>query len=230
MGNGENIKITLLVRYFTIGGLERVVIALANEYVSRGFDTQIVIVSRGKRNSLITELDPRIEIVFLAGNPVAKARKLKAVTKGRLVHIHFGDGKIHPWIRLQLMNSIKTITYHSVYRHKRNCLLNKIDYMFNRKLPVIVAVSDAVKEFCCNDVGLPSEHVRVIKNGMKIEDLKKSSSERKECIDFLVLCSLYPHKNHKEIIENFSTLLGGGIDNWHLTFIGDGPCMSELFL
>ena len=121
MGNGENIKITLLVRYFTIGGLERVVIALANEYVSRGFDTQIVIVSRGKRNSLNTELDPRIEIVFLAGNPVAKARKLKAVTKGRLVHIHFGDGKIHPWIRLQLMNSIKTITYHSVYRHKRNC-------------------------------------------------------------------------------------------------------------
>lgn len=230
MKDGKNIKITLLVRYFTIGGLERVVIALANEYVALGYDTQIVIVSRGKRNSLITELDPRIEIVFLDGNPIAKACKLKAVTKGRLVHIHFGDGKIHPWIRLQLSNSIKTITYHSVYRHKRNWLLNKIDFFFNRNLPIVVAVSDAVKDFCCSDVGLDPRNVVVIKNGMKIEDLRVPKSNNKKCIKFLVLCSLYPHKNHKEIIEYFSALLKEGIDNWHVTFIGDGPCMSELFL
>lgn len=230
MKNGEKVKITLLVRYFTIGGLERVVIALANEYVARGYDTQIVIVSRGKRNSLITELDPRIEIVFLDGNPMAKAKKLREVTKGRLVHIHFGDGKIHPWIRLQLVNYVKTITYHSVYRHKRNWLLNRIDYMFNHNLPIVVAVSDAVKEFCCNDVGLSAQNVVVIKNGMKIEDLKNATNYDKRSLNFLVLCSLYPHKNHKEIIENFSKLLSEGIDNWHLTFIGDGPCMSELFL
>lgn len=230
MKRGENYKITLLVRYFTIGGLERVVIALANEYVARGFDTQIVIVSRGKRNSLITELDPRIEIVFLDGNPLAKARKLKKVTKDRIVHINFGDGKIHPWIRLQLVNSVKTITYHSVYRHKRNAFLNKVDYLFNHKLPIIVAVSDAVKEFCCQDVGLPSENVVVIKNGMKVEDLKNSTPKDKGCINFLVLCSLYPHKNHKEIIRHFSKLSEEGVNNWHLTFIGDGPCMSELVL
>ena len=230
MKNGEKIKITLLVRYFTIGGLERVVIALANEYVSRGYETQIVIVSRGKRNSLIAELDPRIEIVFLDGNSIAKAKKLREVTKGRLVHIHFGDGKIHPWIRLQLISSVKTITYHSVYRHKRNWLLNRVDYLFNHNLPIVIAVSDAVKEFCCNDVGLSEKNVVVIKNGMKIEDLKNTAPKDDSSLNFLVLCSLYPHKNHKEIIEHFSKLLSEGIDNWHLTFIGDGPCMSELFL
>lgn len=230
MEHGDELKITLLVRYFTIGGLERVVIALANEFVSRGYDTQIVIISRGKRNSLITELDPRIEIVFLDGSPLLKGLKLRKITKGRLVHINFGDGKIHPWIRAHLVGEQKTITYHSVYRHKRNFVLNKFDYMINCRLPAIVAVSDAVKHFCCADVGLAPEKVFVIKNGIKFESLKTQRCYRNDRIEILVLCSMYPHKNHKEIIEHFSTMLMEGIDNWHLTFIGDGPCMSELFI
>lgn len=230
MENGNELKITLLVRYFTIGGLERVVIALANEYVRRGYDTQIVIISRGKRNSLITELNNKVEIVFLDGNPIEKAQKLKRVIKGRIVHIHFGDGKIHPWIRLQLIGSMKTITYHSVYRHKRNWYLNKLDYLFNRKITKIVAVSDAVKDFCVQDVRLKPNNIIVIKNGMKIKDRKKLYLSNSSRLEFLVLCSLYPHKNHKEIIEKFAKLKEDGIDNWHITFIGDGPCMAQLYL
>lgn len=230
MGNGKKLKITLLVRYFTIGGLERVVIALSNEYVRRGYETQIVIMSRGKRNSLITELDSKVEILFLDGNPFVKVRKLRNAVKGRFVHIHFGDGKIHPWIRLQLIGMTKTVTYHSVYRHKRNWFLNKMDYLCNRKLKKVIAVSDAVKDFCTKDIGLNPDKVLVIKNGIKIEDRKRPLQVNVQRLEFLVLCSLYSHKNHKEIIEQFARLKKDGFQNWHLTFIGDGPCMAELFL
>lgn len=227
---GNKRKITFLVRYFTIGGLERVVIGLANEYVKRGYDTQIVVISRGKRNSLITELDEKVEIIFLDGNFWTKAKKVKEVTKGRLVHIHFGDGKIHPWIRLQLLRRKKTITYHSVYRHKRNWFLNRIDYLLNHKINKVIAVSDAVKNFCVEDVGLKEENVIVIKNGIKIENRKVEKINANFKIRVLVLCSLYPHKNHEEIIKNFAKMKREGIDNWQLFFVGDGPCMSYLFL
>lgn len=226
---GEVLKITLLVRYFTIGGLERVVISLANGLTELGWQVQIVILSRGKRNSLITELDSNVNIVFLDGNFFSKARILRQVTKNTLVHIHFGDGKIHPFIRMQLLNRMVLVTYHSVYRHKRNRILNCVDYLFNHNLPRIVAVSDSVKEFCCKDVGLDDKNIVVIKNGIKNECRKKNYVIGKK-VQFVVLCSMYPHKNHREIIENFATLKKEGIQNWHLTFIGDGPSMSELFL
>lgn len=226
---GEVLKITLLVRYFTIGGLERVVISLANGLAELGWQVQIVIISRGKRNSLITELDSNVNIIFLDGNLFSKARIIRQVTKNTLVHIHFGDGKIHPFIRMQLLKRMVLITYHSVYRHKRNRILNCVDYLFNHNLPRIVAVSDSVKEFCCKDVGLVDKNIVVIKNGVKIV-CRKKNHVMGEKLQFVVLCSMYPHKNHREIIENFARLKKEGIHNWHLTFIGDGPCMSELFL
>lgn len=226
---GEDLIITMLVRYFTIGGLERVVISLANRLVDLGWKVQIVIISRGKRNSLITELDSNVKIIFLDGNLISKSRNLRHVTKNTLVHIHFGDGKIHPFIRMQLLNRTVLVTYHSVYRHKRNRFLNFVDYLFNHNLPRIVAVSDSVKKFCCNDVGLADKNIVVIKNGIKNDCIKKNHVIG-EKVQFVVLCSMYPHKNHREIIENFAALKKEGIQNWHLTFIGDGPCMSELFL
>lgn len=230
METGNPLKISLLVRYFTIGGLERVVIALANEYVRRGYETQIIIVSRGKRNSLITELDERVGIVFLDGNIFRKAKVLRASIRGTLVHIHFGDGKIHPWIRMQLLHAKKTITYHSVYRHKRNTALNLVDHFFNRNLKTVIAVSDAVKEFCVEDVKLDPGCVTVIRNGMKVEDRAVSLAGDGNALRVLVLCSLYPHKNHREILELFGKLKKDGITDFHITFIGDGPCMSELYL
>lgn len=63
---------------------------------------------------------------------------------------------------------------------------------------------------------------------MESRKVEKVPGELK--LKFLVLCSLYPHKNHKEIIQNFIQLKEEGIDNWHLYFVGDGPCMSQLFL
>ena len=86
--------VCLVLRYFTIGGLERVVIGLANAFVARGVDTRVVVLYTGKRNALITELDPRVDLVLLDGPERARLAALRELTRGRVAHLNFGDGYI----------------------------------------------------------------------------------------------------------------------------------------
>ena len=44
------------------------------------------------------------------------------------------------------------VTCHSVYSHKRNHILNFIDRLFSLQTKRVIAVSDAVRDFCVNEV------------------------------------------------------------------------------
>ncbi|WP_455950140.1 glycosyltransferase family 4 protein [Eubacterium sp.] len=222
-------KITLLLRYFTIGGLERVVSSLANGYVKDGHDVQIIVLSKGKRNSLITEIDPKVKVIFLNGGIIHKISEIRRLTEGRIVHIHFGDGKIHPIIRMGLLNRKIVITCHSVYSHKRNILLNNVDRLFSLQAKKIVAVSDAVREFCANEVKIADNKVCVIKNGIE-RNGEKISIKKKNTLNIVSLASLYPHKNHIYLIRALAELKKQQEIPFKLYMIGDGPCMAELYL
>lgn len=222
-------KITLLLRYFTIGGLERVVSSLANGYVKDGHDVQIIVLSKGKRNSLITEIDPKVKVIFLNGGIIHKISEIRRLTEGRIVHIHFGDGKIHPIIRMGLLNRKIVITCHSVYSHKRNILLNNVDRLFSLQAKKIVAVSDAVREFCVNEVKIADNKVCVIKNGIE-RNGEKISIKKKNTLNIVSLASLYPHKNHIYLIRALAELNKQQEIPFKLYMIGDGPCMAELYL
>ncbi len=222
-------NITLVVRYFTIGGLERVVSSLANGYVSRGYNVKIVVLSKGKRNSLITEIDPKVEVVFLKDKIWNKISQLRNETKNSLVHIHFGDGRIHPIIRLGLIGRKIVITCHSVYSHKRNTLLNLFDYLFSFQAKKIIAVSAAVKDFCVNEVHMKEDKVCVIRNGIECnEDIIER--EKGEVLKIVSLASLYPHKNHIYLIKALAAFKSVCDIPFKLYMIGDGPCMSDLYL
>ncbi|MCE0445433.1 glycosyltransferase family 4 protein [Streptomyces tricolor] len=98
----QGLRVCLLLRYFTVGGLERVVTSLANELVERGVDVRVVALAVAKRNALMTELDPRVEAITLSGPPLRPLAAVARLTRGRVVHLHFGDGRIHPLVRLAL--------------------------------------------------------------------------------------------------------------------------------
>ena len=222
-------QITLVLRYFTIGGLERVVSALANGYVARNYDVKIIVLSKGKRNSLITELNPRIKVVFLTGNLMSKLKELRRQTTEGIVHIHFGDGRIHPMIRWALSGRTVVVTCHSVYSHKRNAFLNLVDKHFTRKVKKVVGVSDAVKRFCVEEVGMPEKKVCVIKNGIEVKNNVRKREATKE-LRILSLASLYPHKNHEYLIRAIADLKGQTDIPFKVGVIGDGPCMADLYL
>lgn len=222
-------KITLLLRYFTIGGLERVVSSLANGYAKLGCDVQIIVLSKGKRNSLITEIDARVKVVFLSGNVINKINQLRKLTVGRIVHIHFGDGKIYPLIRIGLLDRKVVVTCHSVYSHKRNHILNFIDRLFSLQTKRVIAVSDAVRDFCVNEVKMQKNKVVVIRNGIELVDEKEEIKDN-ESLNIISLASLYPHKNHIFLIRALSRFKKHYNIPFKLYMIGDGPCMSDLYL
>lgn len=222
-------KLTLVLRYFTVGGLERVVSALANGLVARGIDTQVVVMWPSRRNALIVELDERVDLVFLSGSLWKKMHQLKACTGGRLVHLHFGDGKIHPLARWSLRHALVVTTYHSVYSHKRNFWTNRLDrYVSGSGLTErLFAVSEAVAAFCREEVSVPDEKLFVIPNGVVHTPLEQPPNAV-EPIGIISLASLYPHKNHLSLIGGLMELNRRG-RAFRLHVVGDGPTLPELY-
>ena len=139
----RSVTITFLIRYFTVGGLERVVSTLANEYTQAGLLVRIVVLEPGKRNALLTELDPRVDVQMVHERGPGRVRRLRELTRDTIVHINFGDGRIHPWVRTCLFNRNVVVTYHSDYAHKRHKMTNRADRIFAGRVQEIVAVSRA---------------------------------------------------------------------------------------
>jgi glycosyltransferase involved in cell wall biosynthesis len=194
----------------------------------RGIDTQVVVVSTGKRNALITELHDDVDVRLLEGGTLRRLLLLRTLTKGRLVHIHFGDGRIHSLVRFALLRRKLLVTYHSVYRHKRNWLKNRLDQFWATKASSVIGVSDAVRDFCATDVGIPHSKISVIPNGIPVPTSKISSNVSP--VDFVAvsLASLYPHKNHGVLLDALSIAKQAGLPV-KLKIIGDGPMMAPYF-
>jgi glycosyltransferase involved in cell wall biosynthesis len=222
------LKLCLLLRYFTVGGLERVVIALANSYVARGIDVRVVVLSTGKRNSLVTELDPRVDIRLLSGSRSEKVTALRELTRDRLVHVHFGDGHTHSLFRAALAGRSVVVTYHSVYTHKRTWWHNRIDQFWASRASAIIAVSAAVKTFCTDEVGIPADRVTVIPNGIEPRARDARPRDTNGGLEALSLSSLYPHKNHGVLLGGVAAARRGGTDV-RLRMVGDGPSMAALY-
>ncbi|MFC8538539.1 glycosyltransferase family 4 protein [Streptomyces sp. NPDC057249] len=219
--------VAVVVRYFTVGGLERVVTSLANELVGRGLPVRVIVLYAGKRNALLTELDERVDVVALSGSTTARLRALRTLTEGRVVHVNFGDGRIHPLVRAALRDRPTVVTCHSVYSHKRTALINRADRFWSRSVHTVVAVSEAVRRFCVDEVGMDPAKVVVVPNGVEIERIGRLTATHDgpaepEELSVVSLASLYPHKNHATLLDGFAT----AHERWsglRLRMIGDGP-------
>lgn len=220
--------VCLVLRYFTIGGLERVVIGLANAFVERGVDTRVVVLYTGKRNALITELDPRVDLVLLSGPERARLAALRELTRGRVAHLNFGDGYILPRVRAALTGRVVVVSYMSVYRHKRNWLKNRFDRFWASRAAAIIAVSNAVKEFCVRDVGIPAERISVIPCVIEPVVREPAAREPNGTLHAISLASLYPHKNQAVLLDGVAAARRNGVDV-RLRVIGDGPMMASLY-
>jgi glycosyltransferase involved in cell wall biosynthesis len=221
--------VCLVLRYFTVGGLERVVSLLANELHDRHHQVRIIVLGVARRNALITELNPGVEVHLLNGPWIQRLVQLKQLTRGHTVHLHFGDGKIHPSVRWALWRHPRVIvTYHSVYSHKRSNMKNRMDRALNWNTKAVVAVSDAVSRFCRDEVRLDPHVIRVIRNAVPKSSPGRVCFGRRDALTLVALASVYPHKNHMPILRGFAGLLASE-PNACLRIIGDGPDMATIF-
>ncbi|WP_380283453.1 glycosyltransferase family 4 protein [Kitasatospora purpeofusca] len=227
-GVPDGLRVCLLVRYFTVGGLERVVTALANDLVARGVPVRVVALAVARRNALMTELDPRVEVVSLAGPARRRLAGVARLTRDHVVHVHFGDGRIHPLVRLALRGRPTVVTYHSVYTHKRTWLRNRVDRYVNTRADQVLAVSEAVREFCATQVGLPAERVEVVPNAIRLDRPGAEPPAAGADLTVVSLAGLHPHKNQAAVLAGVAQARRAGTDV-RLRVIGDGPQMAELF-
>jgi glycosyltransferase involved in cell wall biosynthesis len=220
--------VSLIVRYFTVGGLERVVLALASGLADRGIDVQIVVLGLARRNILITEVDPRVGLVVISGRGVARRRKLSRAVRGRVAHLHFGDGRVHPVLRLALRGaSRRVVTYHSDYRLRRNLWTNFLDRLSSGGMDVIIAVSSSVAEFCSEVVGLNRARLKVVSNAVPPKSAKVEWRPQRGVM--AALANFYPHKNHRMLIHGLAHLREVSTIPWRLLLIGDGPDVADCF-
>jgi glycosyltransferase involved in cell wall biosynthesis len=228
LNDAQQPNVCIVVRYFTVGGLERMVISLANRLAARGVDTRVVVLGTAKRNALITELDSRIDVVPLSGPSLGKLAALRELTRDRIVHLHFGDGRIHPVARAVLWQRPVVVTYHSVYSHKRTWLKNRVDRVMSGHARRVIAVSRAVEQFCIRDVGLRACTVTVIPNGVDLPLTRSQGAPPDGRVIAVTVAGLYPHKNQRALLDGIAHARKTGLDA-RLRVIGDGPEMAQLY-
>lgn len=220
--------ICLVVRRFTIGGLERVVSLLANGLVTRGRTVRVVVLESTALSALITELHQRVEVHVLTGSRAARLARLRELTAGHVVHLHFADGLVHPAVRWALRANDKMfVTYHSDYTPVRNGLRNRLDRWITSRGRGAIAVSEAVRRFCLDEVGLPGHLVHVIENAVPAP---AASPVRIAGTGFtlIALATVNPHKNYPGLLRGVALLRDRGHDV-RLRIVGDGPALAEAF-
>ncbi|MCW7945178.1 hypothetical protein AAW14_25015 [Streptomyces hygroscopicus] len=225
----DEAEICLIVRRFTVGGLERVVLLLANALSARGRRVHVVILDPLGLRAMITELTPQVAVHVLSGSWTTRLKRLRELTQARIAHLHLADGKIHPAVRWALRGHPGVfVTYHSDYTPVRNRMTNLVDRSITRRSRGVVAVSEAVQEFCLKEVRLPAELVTVIENAVPAPSVGRVHIEPDKGFTLVALATVNPHKNYVGLLRGFALARERGHDI-RLRIIGDGPAIAEVF-
>ncbi|GAA1950980.1 glycosyltransferase family 4 protein [Kitasatospora viridis] len=227
-----NKRLVLILRYFTVGGLERVVLSHVRLFKEQGYDVTVCVLEPGRDNALVSELDPAIRLVVLPRRRISRIRALRQVVDGAVVLIHFGDGRLYPSLRPGLTTARTVVRFcHSDYSHLRFALKNRLDRVLARQEDLVVAVGGRSTHFLTEDVHVPAEKVTTLVNAVD------TSVPPSRCPapwpwaeePYLVAVqSLYPHKGHDSLLQGFAAVVGQ-LPNARLVVVGDGSETINLF-
>lgn len=194
-GGAVPLRVAFVVLEMPMGGLEKVVVSLANALDRRGVRIRIVVAEKGD-TTLLGELSPTIPQFVLTGSLPARMRELRRVTAGFVTHLHIWGGKTRPLIRAMASGPV-VATYHNSYARSR--LTDWIDVLSSRRIRRVVAVSEYVRKYCLR-VGLRQDLLTVIHNG--VASPGQDQHEPIEGARCLAVARLVPQKD-------FGTMLAG---------------------
>jgi len=219
-----------LLPAFGIGGAERLVLDLSSGLIKNGFDVEAFgILDGGALESAFVERGIPTR-VFHRRDPfgISTVRDLVRVfrlERPSIVHTHlFGADA---WGRLAaFLARVPTVisTEHNVnpsyaWIHR---LVNRI---FARKTRAVVAVSQAVKETSVERDHVPSEKIRVIANGIDMQQVIPRGAHGFHDVPRLITVGrLYPQKDHATLFKALALVKRP----WRLSVAGDGPLRAEL--
>ncbi len=124
----------------------------------------------------------------------------------------------------------------TTYNHPKYLIARLLEKATKHLVPRYLANSEAVKDFYVNKIGVPSEKIAIIPNGIDIAyfdsiasdpELKKSLGIKPD--DFVIICvaNLHINKGHKYLLEAFEEVYKRN-KNTQLLIIGDGAEKNNL--
>lgn len=237
--------LVFVIEALTVGGAEQMLVAMANRFVERGQPVHVVCLTQW--GELAENLDPRIQKHLLDKRPGFDAQlpgKIRRLIRGinpSAVNSHLFTANL--WTRIALLFSGVTVV---VTEHNRDewksRLYRTLDRVFIRACYRLVAVSNDTADFYCDDVGLPSEKVEVINNGI---DAKRyaagngaalretwlsqyaGTSQPDECVFVGTVGRLASAKNHSRLLDA-AALWKHTAPQVRTLIVGDGELADEV--
>lgn len=214
-------KIAHLLWSFTTGGIETMLVDIANEHIKTDSVT-IFIVNDRIDNTLLNKLDKRINVVRCNRKqssknplPLLKLNWLLRQFNPDIVHVHSDR-----------LTKLVMGKYHFV-RTIHNTHSKGEDYPNCKRL---FCISNAVKEYTAKQ-GFPDGIV--VYNGIHTEDIKTKDKKQKAEIEntkrFVCVGRLHPMKGQNLIVEAFNILVyERGLKGFSIDLIGDGEMRPSM--
>lgn len=218
-------KIVHLLPAFQLGGIETMLVNIANQQAKNN-DVYIIVLMNQVDPSLYNRLDKKI--IFLSA-----LRKRRSLNILPIMKLNYWLWKINPGIihihiaslvRLILSRYLEksVLTLHTTFNKK---IISKSSYY---KVKKIFSISYAVQKDLLDRLGLEST---VVFNGIDVGAIKclNSPNNNRSIFSIIQVSRLdHNHKGQHILIQAISILKMRGIDNIVLDFIGVGPSDSYL--
>ncbi|MFE6274308.1 glycosyltransferase [Streptomyces goshikiensis] len=217
--------VVLILRHFTVGGLERVLLSHVRLLTAAGHTLTVCVLDPGRDNVLVYELPPEVRLVTAPRSRLRRTVFLCRLVAGATVLLQFGDGRLYPSIRPALTSADRIIRFcHSDYSHLRTPAKNLLDRALTRSEDTIVAVGGRSTRFLLDDVHAPADKVITLTNAIEPRAAVQPPSDQpwaKGRPYVVAIQSLYPHKGHDVLLRAHAHLTRTNPDV-QLVVIGDG--------
>lgn len=215
-------KIIHIVWGLSMGGVETMLVNIANEQTKLGHDVHIIVINNIYDESLISLIDKRIKMHFLERKkgsksilPIIALNFLLVVLNPDIIHSHTAS---ICKLLLPIFKKKLCITIHDIISTV-SCNLKNAKRIF--------AISDCVKDDIYNKLNIQAI---TINNGVKIESIKSKTNYTNTKNFKIVQISRLMHekKGQHILIKALSILYKKGYTNIQLDFIGEGDSLTFL--
>ncbi len=243
LNNISNKHIMHIIESLEFGGAEKVVVHLAN-MLSEQCRVSICLTKR--KGELVKQLNKDIKVHFLdtgEGNSFELPKKITRLLINESVDIlHSHDWGVYLESALAVKKAKRPKLIHTVHGHYTNYppgwrsrikkfvrhFLEKKASKYTHK---IVPVSDSIKNYIIDDIGIPADKISRIHNGIadfeKTENSEINKNKTELPLRLITVGRIAKIKNYPLLINAFSLALKQN-SNILLEIVGDGPELAFL--
>lgn len=200
-----------IVYNFTTGGVERLLIDVANELAQKGNKSVVCIINNCYEQKLVAQFNSNVKVVHLKQSKLRKIDYLRQILniihseKIDAVHVH--QGTLMSFYALLKLCCPKVRFYFTVHDTYIFSDLSKKD----RKLSALIcskliAISDAVVDDI-KKYGVKSKKIKRIYNGVNFEKFKFVKKEKNSIINIVNVARFFPDKKGQDILVKAAAIL-----------------------